>query len=327
MKLLAPWVVVVALAAAGNAGEATSSPLLRHTLKGHAAAVTTVAFASDGKTLASGGGYRDGSVRLWDTATGDIQRVFDGDNGLSIGAVAFAPSGELLAIGRSDLTVHLVQPQTGKTLHTVNRLKGGVNGLAFSSDGRLLAIACDADDAVALWHVDKGTLLTTMTMRWGAHAVAFSPDGASLAGGARFGSLLVWALPAGTLKQTLISTRTGGRIAVAFSPDGAGLASGGHHHGVMLWDARGSRGPRSLKSCGPQSPVAFSPDGRLLATGGEENDVKLWDPQTATLRESLVGHAAPVSSLAFTRDGKRLASGSGDETVRVWDVSKSASKD
>ena len=39
-------------------------------LTGHTAKVTGVAFSLDGETLASGGGWPDNTIRLWDAVTG-----------------------------------------------------------------------------------------------------------------------------------------------------------------------------------------------------------------------------------------------------------------
>jgi hypothetical protein len=69
---------------------------------GHQSWVRFVAFSTDGKTLASGGG--DGSVRLWETATGKERGRFDGHRH-SIACGAFAPGDRLLATGSADTTV------------------------------------------------------------------------------------------------------------------------------------------------------------------------------------------------------------------------------
>jgi WD40 repeat protein len=57
-----------------------------------------VAFAPDGKTLATGG--RDGTVRLWDAATGKEIEEFTIPKG-EITSVAFSPDGQILAASSS----------------------------------------------------------------------------------------------------------------------------------------------------------------------------------------------------------------------------------
>ena len=77
---------------------------LRSTLTGHAGSVLTVACAPDGKTIASGS--EDGTVKLWDPATGRERCTLVGHTG-GLVAVAISPDGSLLASASADMTVRL----------------------------------------------------------------------------------------------------------------------------------------------------------------------------------------------------------------------------
>jgi WD40 repeat protein len=67
----------------------------RLVLQGHTGAVTAVAFCPDGKTFASGS--RDGTVKLWDLATG--QELITLEHSGEVRCVTFAASGRALATG------------------------------------------------------------------------------------------------------------------------------------------------------------------------------------------------------------------------------------
>lgn len=69
---------------------------------GHSSRVTSVAFSTDGRTLASGS--TNFSVRLWNVADGAFQRSLTGHTS-SVLSVAFAADGRLLASGSDDATV------------------------------------------------------------------------------------------------------------------------------------------------------------------------------------------------------------------------------
>jgi WD40 repeat protein len=83
-------------------------------LKGHAEEITMVAFAPDGKTLASAS--RDRTLRLWDVGTGKLRFIRTQQKD-AIEAMAFSHDGKLLAtFPGSDQQIQLWDPATGKEI-------------------------------------------------------------------------------------------------------------------------------------------------------------------------------------------------------------------
>jgi WD40 repeat protein len=80
-------------------------------MTGHAANVTSLAFSPDGSRLASGS--LDGTVKLWDVATGQEVLTLTGHNGPVTG-VAFAPDhqGRWLASCGDDGSVRVWEANT-----------------------------------------------------------------------------------------------------------------------------------------------------------------------------------------------------------------------
>jgi WD40 repeat protein len=109
---------------------------IRATLRGHTAVVTSVAFTSDGRTLASSSADR--MARLWDVETGQERCVLEGHTD-PVSAVAFSPDGRTVATASS--TVKLWDPVTGQERLTLKHEGGTAFRLAFSPDGQVLAVA------------------------------------------------------------------------------------------------------------------------------------------------------------------------------------------
>jgi Tol biopolymer transport system component len=151
--------------------------------------VLSVAFSPDGRLLASRAD--DGTVKLWEVATGREVRTLRGHTDW-VRSVAFSPDGRLLASGADDGTVKLWEVATGREVRTLGGHTAGVESVAFSPDGRLLASGAD-DRTVKLWEVATGQVVRTL----GGHtarvlSVAFSPDGRLLAAGSDDATVRLW---------------------------------------------------------------------------------------------------------------------------------------
>ncbi|MBW4493569.1 MAG: hypothetical protein KME26_10895 [Oscillatoria princeps RMCB-10] len=108
---------------------------LLHALVEPSGKVSSVAVSPDGQVLASG--CQDGSVKLWDLKTGQVQRILLGHS-LAVNCVAISADGKVLASGSGDKTVKLWNAHTGELLQTLEDHAERVAAVAFSPDGKTL---------------------------------------------------------------------------------------------------------------------------------------------------------------------------------------------
>jgi WD40 repeat protein len=164
--------------------------------------IASLAVSPDGRWVAAGLSENTTGVRIWDAASGQVDREFSGKMHEKHAYVAFSPDGQSLVTGESDAfrfwKVGSWEP--GPVL-TREHTAGWIGPLAFTLDNgsnhRMLALAR------SLRHiqlVDLGTLrelatLSTADMQpitW----LCFSPDGTRLAVVAEDHTIQLWDLPA-----------------------------------------------------------------------------------------------------------------------------------
>ena len=297
--------------AGGDSRPQTSGPYrLAATLTGHTASVNSVAFAPDGRLLATMSGE---DVRFWDVAARRQRAVLTEATRPTFG-MEFSPDGRLLATA-DDRSVRLWDVAGRETMTVLSGHTDEIADLAFSPDGTLVASAAP-DGTVRLWDVPGGRERAVLTGHHGeARSVDFHPGGRLLAV-ASGEVVFLWDVPGGA-RHTVVEGHDGLVLDAAFSPDGTILAAAGSGGRIVFWDPEDVSEQKAVLG-GHEDPIhdlAFSPDGRFLATGAEK--LKIWDvaggEQSATLDADDLG----VHDVAFSSTGL-LVSGGLDAAVRLW---------
>jgi WD40 repeat protein len=291
--------------------------------RGHIESVTSVSISIDGRTVLSGSD--DGTIRLWDTDTGQpIGEPLRSHTNL-VRSVAFSPHSRRIVSGSYDDTIIIWDAQSGRPIgEPIQGHTGSVLSVAFSPDGHQI-ISGSSDGTIRLWNAQTGhSIGEPFQDHMGpVFSVAFSPDGRRIASGSYRHTIRLWdaesSLPVGDPLRGHTSSVT----SVAFSPNGLQIVSGSRDHTIRLWDSKTGQsiGQPIRGHVGSVFCVAFSPDGRRIVSGSYDDTIRLWDTNTGeAIGGPIQGHSSSVFSVIFSPDGNQIISGSGDKTIRLWDT-------
>jgi WD40 repeat protein len=290
--------------------------------------IQDAALSPDGRRLAAG--EEGGTVRVWDTASGQVVRSVahapPGPSPPTVTAVAFAGPDTLLTAGRRYGVIAWDVPSgQRKTSFTPG---GPVFRMAVAPGGKAVLVGTDAG-ASFWWLSDASRPVWTWPHPARVEAVALSPDGTLAATGDHAGNVRVWELV------------TGGAVArfhypdqvrgLAFTPDGRGLVVGGLDGESHLWELPPQpAAARGLLPSGRVAPAGgFRADGErvwAVTSGGLQTLRPEWSPARRLLRAGPplrpgAGAKLAVWSGAVSPDGRLAVTGGWyGETSRVWNL-------
>jgi RNA polymerase sigma factor (sigma-70 family) len=287
-------------------------------LEGHKEPVLGVVFSPDGKRALSASS--DGTVRLWDLATGkELRRLI----GHAVGArsVAFSPDGKFaLSTGDNpDRTVRYWDLETGIEQKCFEGNEAPVHGVVFTPDGKQALFGCSADKRLRLLDIESGNEVQRFEGHTdNVHGVAISPDGKRCVSCSLDGTVRLWEVETGK-ELRRFEGHIGQVFAVAMSPDGKRALSAGEDKTVRLWDLNTGKEVRRFEGhTEPTLGVAFSPKGRRMLSSSYDNTIRLWDLETGKELHRFEGHTEAVYDVVFSPDGRFALSASKDKTVRLW---------
>jgi WD40 repeat protein len=204
---------------------------------GHEGQLFALAVSPDGKTVATAGwtGWDwegQGSIYLFDVATGDLIKRFSGLNE-TVSAMVWTPDGQYLAVGlQSRGGFRVLRADTGQVVANDPQYNDKLLDLDVSPQGRIVAVALDG--MVRLYAPPDYRLIGRRVIQGGKNpiAVRFSPSGDLLA--------------VGHLDAPIVSVASGRDLSFQFQADVSTLADQ-----VNL------------------STVVWSSDGNYLYAGGD----------------------------------------------------------
>jgi eukaryotic-like serine/threonine-protein kinase len=315
-------------------------------MAGHDGPMMGLAFATDGRSLATVGADR--VVRIWDVDRSAPRLVLRGHTG-RVACAAFHPDGKTLVTGSQQPGKIKVWDVTVRHQEFVRLPRAAGHALAFTTDGQQLRIA--SGRGVLEWNLAAGTATTRATAeiawdRWPATLAALSSGGRICVGvdGPHRRAVHILDVNAGQ-ELARLGEHSAEVIQVAVSLDGRRAAttalgrSGTEiRRQVIIWNvASGGRLaeflPTAVRPRHLYGGLALSPDGEQVAyddyrteTGPDglpnsvEAAITVRDVASGRTLSVLTIPRAVVASIVFSPDGRVLAVGDFDGHVHLWTV-------
>ncbi|MEU3216362.1 hypothetical protein [Streptomyces sp. NPDC006971] len=302
---------------------------------GVGAALTSVAFTPDGRTLATAG--YDQTVTLYDvTSPARPRRTAAVPTPGFVTDIAIGRDGRLLAAGDrlGNVRVWDIRDRTRpRKVTEFSRNTDPITSVDFGTGDRSVIVSgaktVFSPGWAAVWDIgdrarprERGTIAEGISAMDG---VRYSADGklVTLPGLRTY----LWPADSSYKGVELVDSDS----ASAFAPDGKALVSGGPDHDIILWDITDPRHPEKTAEVSEDRDdigrYVYHPAGNLVAgLTRSDGSVVLWSVADRTRVHTaavLNRHSREVADLAFRPDGRYAATASGgDQSLIIWDLDR-----
>jgi WD40 repeat protein len=272
--------------------------------------VDSVAFSPDGRLLASAS--HDGTVRLWDPATGEAVAVLDAHPG-GASAVAWSPDGATLASAGRDGVLKLWSAAHWALSSSIQAHDDVIYDVAWSPQG-LSVTTASWDGTVRNWTTRDARLVGSYGDDLGpVYHLAWNPEGTQMALLSWDTTVRVWDVTQ-ERQVALQPEHTDWIVWVGW--DGEMVRALASYNLLFIWDAADG----ALIQAAPSELAALpgpdtSPDGTRRFTIDADGTLQIRDAATGSVIAQLPGQA---NAAAWSQDGTRLAVALPNGTIAIW---------
>ncbi|KAM7411194.1 hypothetical protein PAMA_021262 [Pampus argenteus] len=227
--------------------------------------------------------------------------------------------GELMVVGNTQGTLHVINTQTGQEVKSLMSSCDGISSCVFLMDGRLATTSFNG--RIEIWDIGNGCRTALIDGHTNAITASdITADRKHLATVSLDFMLKVWSTSRGCEVAAYPSTSP--MNCVTFDPECRLLAAGCWNGDVIVWNWLQNKTQTSLS--GHQRSVrslSFSPSSSsssMLCSGSVSGEVRVWSVPTSTCVGCFQAHCGPTEVLTFLDKGNMLLSAGSDHTLQLW---------
>lgn len=267
------------------------------------------------------------SVYLWNAGTGNIEVLFENDEGDHVCSLAWIQEGHILAVGTNSGNVELWDCSKMKRLRVMNGHSARIGSLAWNS----FMVSSGSRDGSIIHHDVRQREHLVGTMVGHTQEVCglkWSPDAKYLASGGNDNLVNIWAVEAGSVSTGtnpvhVLNEHQAAVRAISWCPWQSNvLATGGGtaDRCIKFWNVSNGSCTNTIDTKSQVCSLLFSKNYKELisAHGFANNQLTIWKYPSMTKQVDLVGHTQRVLQMAISPDGSTVMSAGADETLRLW---------
>jgi len=286
--------------------------------------LTALAVSPDGQVLASGSGFEDPTIRVWDAATGRLLVRLDGHTGW-VAELAFTKDGRRLISAATDQTIRFWDTGTWTETKVLRGHTDEVQAIALSESAQLVASA-SKDGYLMLWKEDG---------RSASDGYSRLPEKLQLNQVRPMDQSRVLLLPSGQPPEWIDLKRDSALVPLPEIGSSANVLGWFGSNLLCHWNGTNQIVVRELRGaefvqCGAilldsdtrPAGSAYDPTRQLLTWSerAQPNSVYLASLAAPDRRIELKGNVPGLVPFRFSEDGNYLAARNGQDSLHVWNV-------